>query len=72
MLRNSSGCIQVLPIWPVQGSPQACTLEPCRNQARWNGLLDIQQLRIVDQSVSAVRPEAGAFGRSKNCAHGEV
>src|SRR5436190_16955380 len=38
MLRNSSGCCQVVPIWPVHGSAQACTLEPCRNQARWNGL----------------------------------
>src|SRR5271170_4985832 len=41
---NSSGTIQVRPIWPVQGSPQACTDEPCRNQPRWKGLAAIGPL----------------------------
>src|SRR5882757_5993159 len=36
--RNISADIQSSLILPVQGSPQAWTLEPCRNQARWKRL----------------------------------
>src|SRR5260221_2208985 len=36
--RNMSADIQSSLILPVHGSPQAWTLEPCRNQARWKGL----------------------------------
>ena len=44
MSMNSSGTIQLRPIWPVHGSPQACTLEPCRNQPRWKGFAAIGPL----------------------------
>src|SRR5208283_3594324 len=57
---NSSGTIQVRPIWPVQGSPQACTLEPCRNQPRWKGLAATVLLLL--RARARMRPRSVVLG----------
>src|SRR3984885_66809 len=62
MSRNSCGCSQVVPMWPVHGSPHAWTLEPCRNHARWNGLGDINRLcRYLGYDVSKRRARWAAI-----------